>query len=184
MTTVQSAVDTHKAILNNLKISKKLPEDFDGAVFLKFMNDPYAWLPIWMLKSEVVSMVLFDKRLWDVHYIADNSAGLRGIKVLDGPHPQQEVFDIASEDECTAAMRYQISQFAVESTLESLDNTITLRPITEFYPRSSHLLIQDKQVIPVPDQPRAVAMTLHQLTRDLGKYFEISSPSLKQEVDL
>lgn len=119
----------------------KLKEYEDASLI--YMVDKTAWLPLWMLKSDEVSVQLTGMRLWDALYVADKGCFL-GVAPINRSQYQDnydkelftenyDKYPLVTKDSFPFSMIALICQYVLKESLVVEKNTVSCKPLSGLY---------------------------------------------------
>lgn len=134
-------------------------------MILPFFNSSDGLLPIWMIKSDEMSVSAYGLRLWDVVYegAQDSICGL-SCKDKAEAESSYDAYPVASEDEIPYALRFLLCQQALVENMIFKGRTFEYKDLTGLYDISGPLA--EGEVLPFPSEDIITAVRLNQFIMD------------------
>lgn len=145
----------------------------NNKIKVKQLCHPLGWLPDWMIRSDEISMLLFNKRLWNVVYVAQEKTP-RGLTVIDMneytgsslPH-NYEAYDHLHSDDDSVSLKALIAKEAISQSLDIQDNQVAIKPLLGFYGLKRRL--QHNEVFPLANRALIGAYQFHRFNVAIAK---------------
>ncbi|MGD1524425.1 hypothetical protein [Vibrio owensii] len=162
---VLGATKIFELLLKKHKLERHHMSGESKDMILPFFNSWDGLLPIWMIKSDEMSVSMIGKRLWNVVYegASDSICGLACKDKVDA-EPTYDNYPVANEDEIPYAMRFLMCQQAFIENMVFKGRTFEYKDLTGLYDINGPLV--EGEVLPFPSEDIITAVRLNQFIID------------------
>lgn len=175
---VKHASNIFKSIIMSNGIEKYRLKEWSPSIRLHHMTDADGWLPIWMLRSDEISIALLGERMWNVAYQADIECieGVNAINMskVDMSKPGIDAYTKTKliGREVPAALRLMLCQHALVSSLELIGNELVIKKIKGLGFYGLNKKLESGDLFPLPTKEQVVSSRISKYFYDDRKSYE------------